>query len=290
MTPSVEIVYVHVPGTLEFYNYADRYVRSFLLFRPGVKHTHTIVYNGASRDRSALRLFNLLPDVRILQHDNSGWDIGSYLGASRCSDADMLICFGSNIHFYRGGWLDRMVKVWEKHGPGLYGTSASFEISPHINTTGFCCSPQMLAEYPYPINTKQDRYNFEHGHSGRSMGIMDTDTNIHMTFWKRLHRAGFPVMLITWDGEWEWWDWRTPKNIFRRGDQSNMLFHWKHSDGWAPLGSEEKMISSICTDLLTDPCFYLDEKRYANHRTCTTPEFLKNPREFYKNYMKQHGL
>ena len=255
-----------------------------------VPHTNTVIWNGVSRDVSSLELFKMLPDVKIIQHDNSGWDIGAFIGASKCSDADMMVCVGSNIHFSRGGWLERVVDVWGKYGPGLYGTSASFEISPHINTTGFCCSTEMLDEYPYPVKTKQGRYNFEHGHHGRSTGIMETDTNVQMTFWKRLHHAGFPVMLVTWDGEWEWWDWRTPPNIFRRGDQSNMLFHWKHSDGWMTSDSNQKRYSSVTADLVADPCFCLSERRYSNHHSCATPEFFKNPGQFYAEYMKQNEL
>jgi hypothetical protein len=42
-------------------------------------------------------------------------------------------------------------------------------------------------------------------------------------------------MMVTWDGEWRRKDWRTPQNIFRRGDQSNLLVCDHHTEIYTAL-------------------------------------------------------
>ena len=146
----------------------------------------------------------------------------------------------------------------------MYGMTSSFESSPHLNTIGFWCSPKWLAEYPYPMVTKNDRYNFEHGTANKSQGIKSPDNNGSHAFWRMIHKKGLPVLLVTWDGEYEWWDWRKPANIFRRGDQSNMLLGWHHGDKWFSLNAKTKDQWTRHTDALSDPNFNLLTKTFKN--------------------------
>lgn len=93
--------------------------------------------------------------------ESRGKDIGAYLRAARLSNADILICIGSHVRINYKGWLNRVVEVWEKCGPGLYGPFGSEQPIAHLRTTAFWCSPRLLREYPWPVETDQDRYNFE---------------------------------------------------------------------------------------------------------------------------------
>ena len=160
------------------------------------------------------QLFSALPDVTYFIHDNTGWDIGGYVALAKEIHDDFMLCVGSTGFFTRAGWLERMVDMWRKHGPGLYGSLATFEITPHLNTSGFWCEPGLLALYPKKVLTKTHRYEFEHGKSA---------------FWKIVTARGVNVMLATWDGEYEWRQWRLPPNIYLRGDQSNCLTQFRIS-------------------------------------------------------------
>jgi hypothetical protein len=41
---------------------------------------------------------------------------------------------------------------------------------------------------------------------------------------------GYPVRLVTWDGDWSPRLWREPPNILWKGDQSNCLVRCNHLD------------------------------------------------------------
>lgn len=260
----IELVYVYWTQHPEVETLSKRFVDTYFVNPPGEEHTTTIVCNGGQPTGERRALFDRLPNVSYLDHDNSGWDIGAFIAASKQSTADMAVYFGPSIYFYRAGWLTRMVEAWQKHGPGMYGMTSSFESSPHLNTTGFWCSPKWLAEYPYPMVTKNDRYNFEHGTANKSQGIKAPDTNGARTFWRIIHKKGLPVKLVTWDGEYDWWDWRKPANIFRRGSQSNMLLGWHHGDRWFGLNPKTKDQWTRHTDAISDPKFNLVTKTFIN--------------------------
>jgi len=126
------------------------------------------------------------------------------------------------------------------HGPGMYGATATFEVSPHLNTTAFWCPPQLLAEYPIRVISKYQRYDFEHGPNA---------------LWKLVAANGLPVKLVTWDGEYDWPDWRKPPNILRRGTQGNCLTWWHHVESYAKAPVADRIRMSGLADTITDPMF-----------------------------------
>lgn len=241
---------------------AFRFIHTYHQFPPGAAHDTLIISNGGPCDPEAAALFATLPGCRMVEHDDTGWDIGGYLAAARTVEADLMVCCGGNLYFHRAGWLARLAEARKKHGPGLYGTSASYERSPHLNTTGFACPPGELACYPYPVVTKQDRYVFEHGRANASLDLTEPDRNMNRAFWRVVYRKGMPVKLVTWDGEWDWWQWRRPPNIYRRGDQSNMLVWWKLSDAYGESTGHDQRIFSASTDTLADPDFNLAKRTF----------------------------
>lgn len=151
---------------------------------------------------------------------NEGWDIQGYIEAARspCASYDAMLCLGESNYFHRDGWLKRLAEAWEKHGPGFYGPYSSHAVRAHLNTTAFFCPPDLLKRYPFHVSTRQQRYEVEHGEG---------------SFWRRAAAQGMPAMLVTWDGEWEPFRWRMPRDILWRGDQSNCLMWCNHSDGYA---------------------------------------------------------
>jgi hypothetical protein len=260
----VDLAYIFVLGYPEFLEQAKRFVASYTDFPPQHPHDTIVVCNNGIPNQEEMDIFKPLPGVRFLHRDNSGHDIGGYIAAAKTSNADVLVCLGASVHFFREGWLKRMMEAWFKHGPGLYGSQSSFEVTPHINTTGFWCEPNLLAYYPYTVTTREDRYNFEHGCYNRCINIAQPDTHKDRVLWRMNKLSGSKTMLVTWDGEYEWWDWRLPKNILRRGDQTNLLLWWKHTDGWFSLPESAKPIWSKSTDTLKDPAFNLEKKTFTN--------------------------
>ena len=249
--PTLTLVYIHVVGDQAHVAHAQRFLESYRAFPPGATHDTIVLCNGRPPDRRTRALFRGLPGVRFVTHDDSGWDIGGYVAASRHTTADIMLCLGGTAYVRRAGWMRRMLDAWTTHGPGIYGSLASYEVSPHFNTTGFWCPPRLLAAYPFAVRTKADRYAFEHGKPHLSMGAVIEGTGERRLFWRRVHDAGLPAKLVTWDGEYDWWDWRTPRDIFRRGDQSNCLTCWHHVDAFAQT-ADARAIWAAYSDTLTD--------------------------------------
>ncbi len=226
---SVAVVYVYPSiGDPEHDKDARRFVSSYVEFPPLHDHRLYVVFNGRSPSAEQRRLFDGL-DVSFHQHDDSGWDIGAFQSAARKVRADVIVCLGGNTYFKKVGWLRRMVQAVRAHGDGLYGASASYERDPHIRTTAFWCHPMLIRAYPKRVRTFEDRYSFEAG---------------PMSLTRLAERIGLGCWLVTWDGEYPKRLWRTPANIFRRGDQSNSLAHDRYFDIYEGEDQESQALSA----------------------------------------------
>lgn len=201
-------------------DYASRFVASYFSFPPGAEHDTLIICNGGPLKYETALIFSALNPRFYPRVNDPGYDISGYIDAAKgpCSEYDMMICCGESCYFHREGWLKRMVSTWQRNGPGMYGSFSSNLVNPHLNTTGFVCSPKLLSKYPRKVQCKADRYEFEHG---------------KFPFWKFVASRGSPVKMVTWDGEWEPRSWRSPANILWRGDQSNCLMFCIHTDRYA---------------------------------------------------------
>lgn len=237
---TVSVVYVFVPGESEHARFATRFVRSYRECRPEFPHNLIVVCNGRKMSPGEVDIFKPLKDYATFQHNDQGWDIGAFIEVAKTLSTDMMVCFGGPGYVRRPEWLERMVQAWMKHGPGVYGSLSTFEVRPHLNTCGFWCPPKLLADYPVIVSSKQDRYTFEHG---------------ERAFWRIALDAGYPVKLVTWDGEYDWPDWRKPPNIYRRGDQSNCLTFFRHTDNYERTSNEGRATMERLADTMTDPLF-----------------------------------
>ena len=72
------------------------------------------------------------------------------------------------------------------------------------------------------VNSRDDTYRFE------VFGFSPEVPNF--TQWVR--NKGLQTRLVTWDGVYDLPDWRKPQNIFRRGDQSNLIVKDRHCEAY----------------------------------------------------------
>lgn len=205
---------------------ALRFITTYREHPAGMEHELVVVCNGGGPSQplswhgeklwSPRDLFSFIPGTQFFLHDNSGFDIGAYQAVAKHIDADIMVCLGQSVYFHREGWLKRWATGWESYGPGMYGPFASHQIRPHLNTTAFAVPPGFFQRYyPEKVNTHDQRYAFE---------------NSSMAFWSRVNSARKSVALVTWDGVWAPTNWRKPKNILWKGDQSNCLMWCNHTD------------------------------------------------------------
>jgi len=243
------VVFVCVLNHGELIHWTKQFLDSYRDNPPGYPHDSIVVFNNGSPTDADRAMFECLPKCRFIEHNNAGWDIGGFRAASQAMTTDFGVYFGNTAHVRRAGWLDRMEAVWEKFGPGIYGSLATYEISPHLNTTGIWCPPSFITAYPYNVLTKPDRYNFEHGPDA---------------FWRMVWQAGFPALLATWDGEYNWEHWRLPNNIYRRGDQSNCLSFFRHTRAFELGDNNFKANAAHSADNLTDGYFVNYKAQHPN--------------------------
>lgn len=123
-----------------------------------------------------------------------------------------MMYLGGTTYCRRAGWLMRMVGAFMNLGQNnLYGScghGGAGPVRPHIRTTGFACSPRMLAQYPRRPQNDADRYATEHG-----AGCLSD------WFTQNGHR----VLVITFGGEYDLAHANDDPNGYARGNQWNML-------------------------------------------------------------------
>lgn len=223
MKPTV--VFVRVVWKPDYREGERRWMRSYLAHRPTIPHELVVIEQFAgedNRDEEGDALFNPYTTI-ILRYGDGGWDCGAWQFAAKNIDAPMLLCFNSTTQIRGDGWLERFVDAFETHGEGLYGPMASLEVAPHIRTPCMAFSPRVMNEYTGQVHDRQATYQFE------SMGFDGGIPNVSLY----TRQQGRPVKMVTWSGVYDLMDCRVPPNVFRSGDQSDLIVWDKHAEAYA---------------------------------------------------------
>jgi len=211
----IEVATIRVPGNPIYDSVTARWLETYSRFKPETPHDLIVVDSDVAADPGVHGRYS--DDFRV--YTGGGWDCGVWQWLAKTSDADLLVCLNTSTYFHRPGWLERFVEEFRKHGAGLYGAMSSFYLSPHIRTPVYVFPPEIMRDYPILCDSRQGTYTFE------CAGMKDTFTNHCL-------RKGLPVKLVTWDECLDLVDSRKPDNIFRRGDQSNILVKDRHCDNY----------------------------------------------------------
>ena len=238
--PSVKVlvVYVAVRDNPLLVSHAGHFVDSYRCHPPGYEHELLVVCNGGKLSPRNKAIFDPVKATVIDRENDAGFDVSAYMDMAQAYfDFDLQVCLGESVYFNREGWLKRTVECYQKYGPGMYGYFSSFLVRPHLNTTAFAVSPRYLCEYQPRPRDQKGRYDFEHGPDA---------------MWRRIASAGGETRLVTWDGCWEPRDWRTPKDILWRGDQSNCLMACNHTSKFDAASPMTRRRWSLNADTLTN--------------------------------------
>lgn len=228
----ITVAYIVVSQGRITEEYCSRFVGSWIVNPPGVETELVAVCNGGVPPTEIGVMFSPLSPQFFPRVNDDGFDIGGYQAVARKFPCDMLVCLGESVYFNKPNWLVPMVEAWKKFGSGMYGFLSSFLVRPHLNTTCFVCDPKFLMGWPQVTN-HPDRYRFEHG---------------KFAFWNRMAQFHKPTKLVTWDGAWDPPQWRYPKNILWRGDQSNLLLRCNHMDRYDAADPKTKSQWSYAAD------------------------------------------
>jgi len=215
----VTVCYTTVPGKSDSLQLATRFVATYNEHTHRVPHARVAIFNRelTSVVDNALRATMACWNSIMFERSNYGWDIGGYIQAAssveQCASADLMICFGESVYFHKAGWMERIIDCYS--GPGIYGLLSSNVLRPHLPTTAFAATPELLRKYPWRVSNKAERYRFEHGEN---------------SFMNWIKRKSGVVKFVSFDGCFGELEWRHPENIMWKGNQSNCLVWCNHTD------------------------------------------------------------
>lgn len=199
--------------------YEERFWRTYKQFKPAIEHDLLVVNCGGTKPIEG--------DFKSVAYNGPGWDIGAYQAIVPTMESDMIVCMATPVYFWRKGWLEAIVDCANKNGHGVYAPMASYETSPHLRTGCFAVHPKLMRDYPLKVDTRDKCCSFEARPGNFTQWVMEQD---------------YPVLMVTENAYLEQKYWRKPKNIFRRGDQSNCLTWDRHNDIYFAASDEEKAI------------------------------------------------
>lgn len=239
----ITLVYLHVVGKSDptcmdptwYLPCAQRFIRTYRQCPLAQFHQVAIVSCGGPINDYTRNLFNDIATLH-LEYRGPGWDIGAYQHAANQLDADWLVFLSTPSHFRREGWLDVLVKAFEQYGDGLYSSAGSNEHVPHLRSSCFACTPQHFRAYPVLIDSREKCFNFEAGITSKGQPF----NGGRMSFTNWTIAQGKPAMSVHWNFNNPAGKWREGPNIFRRGDQSQMLVFDRHSDMYEMGSAEQK--------------------------------------------------
>lgn len=203
-----------------------------MMYPPGLECELVVACQAGPLPSEVGIMFEPLKAKFYPRQNDPGWDISAYQEIAQKVPCDAMCCFGQSVYFHREGWLRRLEYAWNKFGPGMYGIWSSNLVRPHMNTTGFAVDPKLLLGHSTPRN-RAERYAFEHG---------------LRSFWRTANAFGRPTKLVTFDGIYDPMQWRQPKDILWRGDQSNCLAFCNHTQRWSEATPKNKIAWSRAAD------------------------------------------
>jgi hypothetical protein len=207
----------------------QRFADTLRLYKPGCDYGLIAVVNNSEVTNELHEIFDNLP-VTFMRYDGQGADLGSWQAAARANPEAFLFLCTSRVYFHREGWLQRIMEAREVYGPGLYATSASYEggvLHACIRAVGV--DAEVFNAYPAEFTSRDQGCWFEIGRDN-PLGPFSAWVRSR---WKY-------VKVVYWSGAVGRKDWLTPDNIFRRGDQSNLLVFDKHSLEYENASPEDK--------------------------------------------------
>lgn len=204
----------NIPLPENWGNIVRRFVYSYSNFEAGFPHDLYVCSSGAPLSLSSRELLQGL-NYRSFAYTGGGWDIGAYQYCARfLRSYDLVICLNSQAYIAQDNWLRYFAEAYGNHGPGIYGASSSFEVSPHIRTSSFAFPPKLIGDYPLTVRCRYDACIFEH--SPENFSLWALSKNI-------------PVYVVMRTGAYPLLESRRGENIFRRGTQENLLIRDRHS-------------------------------------------------------------
>lgn len=221
-----------------FKPFVERFCHSMRNTEPGCEYTVAAILNSKAYPihtvdgtTELISMFSGIP-TEFYSYTGSGCDVGSYqFFAERTTENVFQVNCSSRVYAWKAGWLKRLVEAREMLGPGLFATSVSKESGRlHVCLRCFGVDSDDFKKYPTKIVSRDQSGWFECG-----------DGNLMEWY----QSQGLKTTAVYWDGfcdiSEEGFSKCSTENIYRRGNQSQILVKDKHSLAYDEASPEEKL-------------------------------------------------
>lgn len=207
----------------------QRFCETFRKFPPGADSKLAVMCNSRWPTDEEKGMFSGIENVEYLRYDGPGFDIGSHQYFAHQYGKGFCVNVCTRVYFNREGWLKKILEARDYFGPGLFGTAVFKEYGVgvvrdrervHFRTHCYGIEASELREYPLLIDSKDASFMFESGAYNNPLGTFMEWCSA------RKHNS---ISCVFWDGAWRSNEWFQRPNIFRMGDQSNLLVFDRHS-------------------------------------------------------------
>jgi hypothetical protein len=224
----------NAPAPTIYVDAARRFAETYKKYPSAYEHKLFLINSNGGYTGEIAAIFDGI-DYEMITYNGSGWDIGAQQFAAFSMDPKDWILAGSSwTYFKEPHWLLPFGKAIEQYGEGLYGAMTSFQHSPHVRGTAYLIRCGIYQRYPHGINSRGDSLKWE------------SDPAMSLTRW--VLDQGIPAFLVTRSNIIPLLESRKPDNIFRRGDQSNILIFDKHTDIFDNADEAERKILADMAD------------------------------------------
>jgi hypothetical protein len=206
-----------------------RFKNSYLEFKSGFDHDLIICTSGSEMTEGSKEIFRNIR-YQTFAYYGRGWDVGAYqYAATKLKGYQKVLFLNSEAHVCSDDWLGKFSAAWEQHGSGVYGSSSSFEIAPHIRTCAMMTSPTLVLKYPYRIRSRYDAGLFENSPKNFSL-------------WAAF--SGIPVYVVLKNSSPSLFRSRCQAGVFRSEEQQELIIQDRHSLLFKSASQEQKLESS----------------------------------------------
>jgi hypothetical protein len=246
-----------------------RFAESYAVHTAGYAHDFYICSSGGALSSASKEAFESVK-YNSFVYTGGGWDIGAYQYCAKfLLNYDLVVCFNSQAHISSHNWLRYFVEAFETYGVGVYGTSSSFEVAPHIRTSCIAFSPRLIGQYPLKVRCRYDACVFEHSPKNFSLWALNKGLFVGV-----VSGSGITPLLGSRDGS----------NIFRRGSQEDLLIKDRHTIIYDKAGpSEREYLGKLADGIIVNDFKFLSRIDHFTARH--TP--LEKLRTFFSPKIKR---
>ena len=234
----------------EFKPLVKRFCHSMRNTEPGCDYEIMAMINHPDPPKfeatETMHIFDGLP-MSMCAYAGKGCDVGSFLFYAQNSAAEneFMVCMNTRTFAWKAGWLRRLVEAREMFGPGLYATAVSREGGKlHACCRCFAVDSDDFKKYPHKIESRDQGQFFESGGGNLMEWYYEQNSQVNAIYWSGVCGGGQSTIPE---------DFLKHENIYRRGDQSNMLIKDRHTLIYDEASPEEKLrLQRMCFEGVVD--------------------------------------